>query len=111
ALGNIYFNTGDYALAKVAYDSSNRFSTYAPDDSGVIMASRRSLVVDKIAEPAGVIRQQDSLLRLGALSEKEQRAVARRYIKALQARRADSIFRAENAGLAVAAPSNDGSGE
>jgi tetratricopeptide (TPR) repeat protein len=107
ALGNLYFNTGDYSGAKLAFDSANRFATYAPDDSDVILASRRSLVVDKIAAPASIIRQQDSLLALGAMSEKEQRAVVRRYIKTLQTRQADSIFRAEN-GVATGV-GNDGS--
>ncbi len=108
ALGNIYFNTGEYSAAKSAFDSATRFATYAPEDSGVQLASRRAQVVDKIAVPAGVIRQQDSLLALAAMSERDQRAVVRRYIKVLEARQADSIFRAENVGVAAAAQTDDG---
>lgn len=109
ALGNIYFNTAEYTNAKSAFDSATRYASYAPDDSSVSLASRRAMVVDKIAAPSRVIRQQDSLLALGTLSEREQRSVARRYIKVLEARMADSTFRAENAGIAAASQGNDGS--
>ncbi len=103
ALGNIYFAGGAYPQAKLAYDSVSRFASAAPDDSGVAIAMRRAPLVDKIAVPSRIIHQQDSLLALGALSEKEQRAIVRRYIRALQARKADSAFQAENGGLAAAA--------
>ncbi len=103
ALGNIYFTTGRYAEAKVAYDSVSRFAPAAPDDSGVAVAMRRASIVDKVALPAYIIHQQDSLLALGELTEKEQRSIVRRYIRGLQAKREDSIFRAENAGVTAAA--------
>jgi tetratricopeptide (TPR) repeat protein len=103
ALGNLYFSTGSYQEAKIAFDSVSRFAAAAPEDSGVALAMRRAPVVDKIALPAYIIRQQDSLLDLGALSDKEQRAVVHRYIRTLQKQHEDSIFRAENAGMTAAA--------
>jgi len=111
ALGNIYFSTAEYALAKMAFDSVKHLSQYAPDDSGVAIASKRAAQVDKIAIPANVIHVQDSLLALGSLSEKAQRAVVRSYIRSLEKKMADSAFRAENSpgpGAAAAAdPSAD----
>ncbi len=65
-LGNVYFNTGAYTSAKSAYDSTARYLSAAPDDSEVSIAMRRATLVDKIAVPAATIRQQDSLLALGA---------------------------------------------
>lgn len=103
ALGNIYFNQADYQNAKSAYDSAARFAQYAPDDSSVILATSRVAIVDKIAEPANVIRIQDSLLVLGALPEKEQRLVVKRFIRAWEKQKADSAFQAENASNAPAA--------
>jgi hypothetical protein len=103
SLGNIYFSNGSYDLAKVAYDSVSRFAPAAPDDSAVAIAMRRASLVDKIAGPAYVVRQQDSLLALAAMTEKDQRSVIRRQIKTMRDRKADSAFRAENSGLAEAA--------
>lgn len=108
ALGNIYFNDARYTDARTAYDSVALYASAAPDDSSVTLAARRVQLVDKIAGPARVGAQEDSLLRLAAMSEKEQRAAVRRYIKQLEQRRADSIYRAENAGLAGLGQ-NDGS--
>ena len=51
AIGNIYFNIGAYAEAKVAFDSVSRFAVAAQDDSGVALAMRRAPLVDKIALP------------------------------------------------------------
>lgn len=101
-MGNIYFANGAYQEAKIAYDSVSRFATAAQEDSAVAIAMRRAPIVDKIALPAYIIHSQDSLLVLGGLSEREQRAVVRRYIKAMQARKADSAFQAENGGIAAA---------
>lgn len=106
ALGNLYFNTGEYTLAKNAYDSVFRLAgSAAADDSSIVLAKRRHQVVDKVAEPSFVIRKQDSLLALSMLSEKEQRSIVHKVIKELEQRRADSIFRAENAGVNAAAGS------
>ncbi|MEO6832904.1 MAG: hypothetical protein ABI378_10460, partial [Chitinophagaceae bacterium] len=103
ALGNIYFNLADYPNAKTAYDSAAHFAQYAPEDSSVMLATSRVALVDKVAEPANIIHVQDSLLALGALSEKEQKLVVKRFIRAWEKQKADSAFQAENAGNSVAA--------
>lgn len=102
-LGNIYYTAGSWDAAKSAYDSAAAFSSAAMDDEAVVVARQRSKVLDQVAIPERTIRNQDSLLALAALSEKEQRAIVRRYIRQLQQRREDSIFRAENAAQQVQA--------
>jgi tetratricopeptide (TPR) repeat protein len=102
-LGNLYFAMGAYPESKIAFDSVSRFAVAAQDDSNVALAMRRAPIVDKIALPAYIVQQQDSLLALGSMSEKEQRAVIRKYIRALQKRKEDSAFKAENAGMTAAA--------
>ena len=105
ALGNVYYNQGNWDAARLAYDSASRLASYAPDDTAVIVASRRSRVLDKVAAPARTISVQDSLLALSAMSAKEQRAIARKYIRSLEQARADSALRAENAANAPAVAS------
>lgn len=110
-LGNIYYNSGKWSAAKMAYDSSSKLGGANPDDTTVLVAKRRAQVLDLVAGPELKIRTQDSLLALAALPEKEQRAVARRYIRLLERMRADSALNAENAAAAPAGagadPAND----
>lgn len=101
-LGTIYYNKEDYIASKQAYDSAAYFAKYAPDDREVELAERRSPVLGSVAGPVGIIHVQDSLLTLAAMDEKDQRSVVRKYIKMLEDRRADSIYRAENAGVVAA---------
>ncbi|MBS1616626.1 MAG: hypothetical protein JST06_10980 [Bacteroidetes bacterium] len=98
ALGNLYFNQAQYPLAKSAFDSVNRFASAAPNDSDVALALHRAPLVSKVAIPAYVIHHQDSLLELSTLSEKDQKAVAKRFIHKLEKLRADSISISENGG-------------
>lgn len=103
ALGNVYYTTGDFVAAKHAYDSSVKFMSYAPNDTLVLLAASRTGVLDDITAPALVLHDNDSLLALALLSEKDQRSVVRKYIRHLEDQRRDSIFRAENAGITSAA--------
>lgn len=102
SLGNVYYRMANYVPAKQAYDSAAIMAANAPGDTLLAVAVRRSQALGYITGPAKTIHDQDSLLALSAMSEKEQRANARRYIRALQQARQDSIFRAENAGLNAA---------
>ncbi len=99
ALGDIHYLNGDYVAAKSAYDSSSMLFKYAPDDKSVIEASRRSGALASVTGPYLTIKNQDSLLAMSLLPEKEQRAIIRKHLKDLQRQREDSIFNAENAGL------------
>ncbi len=96
SLGNVYYATGNYPYAKLAYDSAAMLSKYAPDDSLILTASKRSKVLDQVSIPTAIIRQQDSLLKLGSLSEKERIAAVRKYIRQVEQQQADSAFAAEN---------------
>jgi tetratricopeptide (TPR) repeat protein len=101
-LGTIYYAREDYINAKHAYDSAAAFSKYAGDDDEVALALRRAPVLGDIAGPVGIIHTQDSLMALASLSDREQKLAVRRYIKMLEDRRADSIYRAENSGVQAA---------
>lgn len=99
-LGNIYYDTRRYEEAKAAYDSAS--ALFTTDGPIVTVTNRRSLALSSLTEPLRVIKDNDSLLALAALDEKDQRSVVRKYIKMLEQRRADSIFMAQNAGLEAA---------
>jgi tetratricopeptide (TPR) repeat protein len=106
-LGNVYYRIGDYVAAKSSYDSSAMLAKYAPNDSTVDIAIHRSNVLGSVTEPYLAIRTQDSLLTLASLSEKDQRSEVRKYIKALEKQRLDSIYNAENAGINNVAQNDD----
>lgn len=107
ALGDVLYSTGNYDRAKMAYDSAAALARYAAGDKSLQLAVRRSQVLDAVTVPARTIRTQDSLLVLAGMSERDQRAVARKYIRMLEQQRADSIFRAENAGVNAAQQNTD----
>lgn len=96
-LGDAQYAKGNYKAAGLAYDSAAYLARYAPGDSLIAIAVARAKVLSKIAQPTELIKQQDSLLSLAALSEKEQKNVVRKYLKMLEQQKADSISRAENA--------------
>jgi len=106
ALGNIYFYNGNYLLAKSYYDSATKYASSATKDTLVIAAIKRAKVLGDVSGPLNVIHVQDSLLALANMTEKEQNAVARKYLRYLEKLRQDSIFKAENAPPVVAATAN-----
>lgn len=95
-LGNAYYATGNYKAAKSAYDSAGVYGKSIAQDEEILLAARRSGVLDKVVAPLETIAAQDSLLALSYLSEREQRAAVRRYIRMLEKQREDSAFRAAN---------------
>jgi Tfp pilus assembly protein PilF len=105
-LGDVYYNMRSYENAKNYYDSAALVASAAPNDSAVIIAVRRSKVLDDVTRPSRIIYLQDSLLDLAAMNSKDQRSVVRRYIRALETARADSIFRAENGGMTTPSDGN-----
>lgn len=96
ALGDEYYSRSDYSNAKKSYDSASMFLTTAQDPV-YSLARQRSLALDKVAVPGNEVKEQDSLLRLAAMSEKDQRALIRDYIRDLERKMQDSSFRAQNA--------------
>ena len=63
----------------------------------MVLALRRGKVLEKITQPAALIRAQDSLLALGNLSVKDQRNAVTTYLDGLRKQRADSLRAAQNA--------------
>lgn len=114
AIGNIRYREGQYNLAKVAYDSASYFAKDISDNEELNTALRRGKALDKIKDPYAQLQLQDSLLKLAALSDKEQRAAVRRQLKYLEKLKQDSIANAESAANAgnlgnTAAPGAGGS--
>jgi len=95
ALGDEYYARSDYANARRSYDSAAMFLT--PEQDPVYsMARQRAQALDRVAIPGNEVKEQDSLLRLASLSEKEQRAHIRDYIRDLERKMRDSAYMAQN---------------
>ena len=107
ALGNAYYALRQYGPAQAAYDSTTLLAAAAKGDTLVEKAVKRGASLKKITAPLSNIAHQDSLLALSRLSEKEQLAVVRRHIRALEKQREDSVSSAENP---VAAAGSTGGG-
>src|SRR5690606_29613277 len=71
SLGNVYYRMAEYEPAKQAYDSAAIMAAGAPGDTLLATAVRRSQALGFITGPVKTIREQDSLLALAAMSEKE----------------------------------------
>ena len=95
ALGDIYYTKNEYRAAKNAYDSATAFLTETNQPTYAKVVQRAS-TLDYIAQPGDIVRTQDSLLLLASLNEKEQRSIARKYIRELEKQMSDSAFRANN---------------
>ncbi len=95
SLGDEYYARSDYNNAKKAYDSAAMFLTIENDPIYSI-ARQRALALDQVAAPGNMVKEQDSLLRLAALSEKEERAIIRDYIRDLERQMRDSAYMAQN---------------
>lgn len=113
AMGALYYDKNQYNEAKQAYDSALVFLTEANKPAYPI-AAQRALALDKVAGPGNEVRYLDSVLHLTTLTEKEQRAIAKKYIKDLEKRINDSIYLAKNPsaanGAQLAGPVTLGSG-
>ena len=107
-LGNVYYANANYEAAQNAYDSVKALSSQAGDNEDVATALRRGKVLSAVTGPARIIHDQDSLLALAAMSEKDRLAVIRDHIRQLEKEKADSTYRAENAGIAAAQQDDGG---
>lgn len=96
ALGDVYYSTASYSNAKIAYDSSAKYAGSASKDKTILAAIQKSTGLNELAGPANTIRELDSLLRLASMSKKDQQSIVRKQIRALEKKRDDSIFNAEN---------------
>lgn len=84
ALGNIYFNRGDYVKAQPCYSEAIPLLPETYPDYKVL--KKRSDVLDELAVFAGNVQLQDSLIALSKLSPEEQMKVAQRLVDELKAR-------------------------
>lgn len=100
SMGNIQYKMGEYSQAKRSYDSASYFAKNIKDNPELDMAFRRSKSLDRIEQPYYTIKDQDSLLILAAMNEKEQRSVARKYLKYLEKLKEDSAYNAQQAAQA-----------
>ncbi|WP_162902748.1 type IX secretion system periplasmic lipoprotein PorW/SprE [Taibaiella koreensis] len=105
ALGDEYYARSDYNNAKRSYDSASMFLTPAQDPV-YSLARQRAAALDRVAIPGTEVKEQDSLIRLAAMSEKEQRNVIRDYIRDLERKMRDSAFRAANGNTGAMAGNN-----
>lgn len=97
AMGNLQYKIGRYNLAKKSYDSASYFAKGIKDNAELNLALKRGKSLDKIEEPFYTLRDQDSLLKLAAMSEKDQRTVVKKYLKYLEKQKEDSILNADAA--------------
>lgn len=96
ALGNAYYTRQQFTQAQHAYDSAAAFASAAKGDTLVAKAVKRGASLKQITQPLTVIQEQDSLLALAQLSDKEQLSAVRKLIRSLEKQYDDSVFRAEN---------------
>ena len=98
SLGDVYYSSSQYSSAQYAYDSALKYSSAPYKDEQIVRASQRSKGLKEVSGPAGVIHEQDSLLALAQLTNKDQISRVREYLRYLEQKQEDSIANAENAG-------------
>ena len=107
AMGDAYYNQRAYLPAKKAYDSAAIMLANFQSMPEYKKAVLRGSSLAQIAGPAQTVAQQDSLLHLSSLSESEQRAFIRKYIRQLEKARQDSLFLAQNGQVKPAGLNNN----
>ena len=78
-LANYEYESGQYATAKLYYDST--LTIMQKSDERYTSVSRLSQNLVEIARNYNIVQLQDSLLRISALTEKEQRDWAKKLLK------------------------------
>ncbi len=104
ALGDVFYDKGNYPLAKNAYDSAAKYAGTNSKDNTVTAALQKSKALNEISQPFDIIQDQDSLMALAAMSKKEQLSVVRSYIQDLEKKMKDSALNVQDAGSIAATP-------
>ena len=78
-LGEIYYSSSNYELAKVSYDSASFYGTTPPIDNINEVNIRKTVLAD-IVTYLRTIRSQDSMLNLAKKSDKEQKSAAKKEL-------------------------------
>ena len=81
ALGNIYFQEGEYVKAQPCY--SEAVPQLSENYPGYKAIKKRSDVLDELAVFAGNVHLQDSLLTLSKMTPEEQKAVCQKIVDEL----------------------------
>lgn len=110
AMGNIQYRLGQYSKAKKSFDSASYFAKNVKDNPEIELALKRGKSLDKLEEPYYSLRDNDSLLQLSKMSEKEQRNVARKYLKYLEQQKQDSVLRSQSTANAGSLAAGGGGG-
>ncbi|MBK7762093.1 MAG: tetratricopeptide repeat protein [Bacteroidetes bacterium] len=82
-LGKIYYRLSDYEMAKLSYDSASVYGTNPALDNINEVNTRKTVLTD-VVKNIRIIHRQDSLLALSQLSEKEQKAAAKKEAERLK---------------------------
>ncbi|SCC28847.1 Tetratricopeptide (TPR) repeat [Chitinophaga costaii] len=98
ALADIYYNGKDYTQARKYYDSTATFMT--PDFAEAKLVNTRKNVLDDVVKKKAIIRQEDSLQRIAAMSEPDR-------VKYLQVLVAQLKQQATQQELAANSPGNN----
>ncbi len=102
SLGDVYYDGGNYSMAKNSYDSAAKYAGTGVKDATVMASIMRSKGLSEISVPTGIIQDQDSLMALSEMSKREQQAAVRKYLKDLEQKLKDSTKSAQE-GPAIAA--------
>lgn len=95
ALGDVYYQQKQYKTAKNNYDSATMFLTINQDPIYSV-TKKRAESLNEIVAPSEIVHQQDSLLHLASLTEKEQKKIIKEYIKAYEKELANAQFLKNN---------------
>jgi hypothetical protein len=101
SIGDLYYGQNNYSLAKKSYDSALVFLSDAQNPV-FATATQRAGALDFIAAPGSIVKQNDSLLRLAQMSEKDQLALIKKYLRDREKQITDSVYAAKNAANAPA---------
>ena len=87
-LGSLYYNSSQYKLSKIAYDSASFLGSNPPLEN-IYEVNTRKDVLSFVVANFDIIHLQDSLLNLSKLSDKEKVAIAKKSIEKEKKKKAD----------------------
>lgn len=107
ALGDLFYKNSQHLVAAQMYDSATQFLT-SSDVPMIHHASKRATLLYKVAEPANIVKNADSLLHLSSLNENDRKSYVRQYLKDMERRLVDSYYNSLKAPAATSVATNNG---
>jgi len=89
-LGSLYYNTSEYKLSKMAYDSASFLGSNPPLEN-IYEVNTRKDVLSYVVNNIDIIQLQDSLLNLSKLSDKEKLTIAKKTIEKEKNKKAKEV--------------------